>query len=189
MKKWVLLVLSLLMVLMLAMPTMAQTGEPESAQSAGAVSTSYTVEFTYDGKLYVMPGDSSVRLSAVLDKVGLTGEAEAVEISDASLFSASNATEDICKDGIPAFGRHPHDIPVLHVYPVKHSAGRVDFQSIIKHIDVDFTANHKVITMDQGVDDTFSYRAFRVVRKFNPTIWFFKPSLVGVAVHECFPLL
>ena len=92
MKKWVLMILGLLMMLVLAVPAMAQTGEPDAAQNAGTVSAPYTVEFTYDGNQYVMPGDSSVRLSAVLDKVGLTGEAEAVAVSDESLFSASNAT-------------------------------------------------------------------------------------------------
>jgi hypothetical protein len=92
MKKWVLMILGLLMMLVLAVPAMAQTGEPDAAQNAGTVSAPYTVEFTYDGNQYVMPGDSSVRLSAVLDEVGLTGEAEAVAVSDESLFSASNAT-------------------------------------------------------------------------------------------------
>lgn len=90
MKKWVLMILSLLMMLTLAASAMAQTGEPESKQSAA--SCDYTVEFTYEGKQYVMPGDSSVRLSAILDGVGLTGEVSAVEISNTSLFSASNAT-------------------------------------------------------------------------------------------------
>ncbi len=74
----------------LAVPAMAQTGEPESTQSV--VSSAYTVEFTYDGNQYVMPGDSSVRLRAILNEIGLTGEAVAVEISDTTLFSASNAT-------------------------------------------------------------------------------------------------
>lgn len=92
MKKWALMILSLLMMLALAAPAMAQTGEPDAAQNAGTVSAPYTVEFTYDGNQYVMPGDSSVRLSAVLDEIGLTGEAEAVSISDESLFSASNET-------------------------------------------------------------------------------------------------
>lgn len=48
----------------------------------------YTVEFTYDNKQYVLPGDSEVALSEVLDTVGLTGEVSDVEVSDESLFSA-----------------------------------------------------------------------------------------------------
>ena len=52
----------------------------------------YTVEFTYNTLEYVLPGDSSVAMSEILSTLGLTGEVEAVEISDASLFSASNET-------------------------------------------------------------------------------------------------
>ncbi|XME02180.1 YDG domain-containing protein [Lachnospiraceae bacterium C1.1] len=48
----------------------------------------YTVEFTYDNKQYVLPGDSEMALSEVLDTVGLTGEVSAVEVSNESLFSA-----------------------------------------------------------------------------------------------------
>ena len=48
----------------------------------------YTVEFTYDSKQYVLPGDSELALSEILDTVGLTGEVSAVEVSDENLFSA-----------------------------------------------------------------------------------------------------
>ena len=48
----------------------------------------YTVEFTYDEKQYVMKGDTTVALSDILEKVGLTGEVSEVEVSDESLFSA-----------------------------------------------------------------------------------------------------
>ena len=74
----------------MAVPAMAETGMPEAAQ--GAAHSTYTVEFTYEGRQYVMSGDSTVRLSEILGKVGLTGVVEAVEISDTSLFSASNET-------------------------------------------------------------------------------------------------
>ncbi len=51
-------------------------------------SAPYTVEFTYNGLQYVLPGDSSTELSEILDRVGLTGEVSAEEVSDESLFSA-----------------------------------------------------------------------------------------------------
>ncbi|MEE1159123.1 MAG: hypothetical protein UHS51_06845, partial [Atopobiaceae bacterium] len=53
-------------------------------------SSSYTVEFTYGDLGYALPGGSSVAVSEVLAALGLTGEATAVEVSDASLFSASD---------------------------------------------------------------------------------------------------
>ena len=52
----------------------------------------YTVEFTYNNLEYVLSGGKSVALSEILSALGLSGEAEAVSVSDASLFSASNAT-------------------------------------------------------------------------------------------------
>jgi len=52
----------------------------------------YTVEFYYTEKEYVMPGDSVIPMSEILTTLGLTGEVTAVEISDTSLFSASNET-------------------------------------------------------------------------------------------------
>ena len=48
----------------------------------------YTVEFTYENKQYVLPGDSEVALSDILEAVGLSGEASDVEVSKSSLFSA-----------------------------------------------------------------------------------------------------
>ena len=90
MKKWVLIFLSIVMMLGLAVPVLAEAGTAEAAQ--GAANAAYTVEFNYEGRQYVMPGDSTVRLSEILDGVGLTGAVEAVAVSDASLFSASNET-------------------------------------------------------------------------------------------------
>ncbi len=46
----------------------------------------YTVEFTYNDLQYVLNGGSSIELSEILDKVGLTGEVPAVEVSDANRF-------------------------------------------------------------------------------------------------------
>ncbi len=72
MKKWVLIIFSIVMMLVLAVPVLAEAGTTEAVQ--GAANAAYTVEFTYDGHQYVMPGDSTVRLSEILDAVGLVGE-------------------------------------------------------------------------------------------------------------------
>ena len=70
MKKWVLIFLSIVM--MLAVPVLAETGTAEAAQ--GAAHSAYTVEFTYEGRQFVMSGDSTARLSEILEAVGLVGE-------------------------------------------------------------------------------------------------------------------
>lgn len=51
----------------------------------------FTVEFTYDGKEYVLPGDDLVRLDEVLTAIGITGEIEDAEVSNNALFEAHNS--------------------------------------------------------------------------------------------------
>ena len=60
-----------------------------SKSLAAANNSSYTVEFTYGGKQYVMNGDTTIHLSNILDYIGLSGEVSSVNVSDSSLFSAS----------------------------------------------------------------------------------------------------
>ena len=52
----------------------------------------YQVEFTYEKKQYVLPGDQSVPLSEILKEVGLVGEVTDVQCSNTKLFSASRET-------------------------------------------------------------------------------------------------
>ena len=66
------------------------TGGEVSAETGGF--SIYTVEFTYNNLEYVLPGNTSVSMSEILTAVGLTGEVTAAEVSDASLFSASDVT-------------------------------------------------------------------------------------------------
>ena len=49
----------------------------------------YTVEFTYNGLEYVLPGNTSISLDEILKTLGLSGEVTAAEVSDESLFSVS----------------------------------------------------------------------------------------------------
>gem|GEM_PF-1019544 len=54
----------------------------------------YVVEFTYGGLQYVLDGDSSVALSDILDKVGLTGEATDAKSSNTKLFTVKKDDSD-----------------------------------------------------------------------------------------------
>lgn len=54
----------------------------------------YTVEFTYNNMQYVLPGDSTIDLSEILAKIGLSGEVTAVSVSDSTLFSAEKNAEN-----------------------------------------------------------------------------------------------
>ena len=88
MKKCFLLMLSIM--LMLSLPVPAEAGGRDTVQEAERAA--YTMEFTWDGKQYVMAGDSSVALSEILAALGLTGEVTEVTVSKSALFSASNET-------------------------------------------------------------------------------------------------
>nr|MCR4658648.1 hypothetical protein [Lachnospiraceae bacterium] len=66
--------------------TVETNGDTATAETDGF--SLYTVEFTYNDLQYVMPGDSEIALSEILDKVGLAGEVTEVSVSDSSLFSA-----------------------------------------------------------------------------------------------------
>ena len=68
-------------------------GDTATAETDGF--SLYTVEFTYDNKQYVLPGDSEVALSEVLNTVGLTGDVSDVEVSDESLFSAKKCKTSV----------------------------------------------------------------------------------------------
>ena len=54
----------------------------------------YTLEFTYGDLQYVMDGDSSVLLSGILEKVGLTGTVTAASSSDEKLFTVEQQQAD-----------------------------------------------------------------------------------------------
>ena len=71
-----------------AAETIPETGEETTAAVETDGFSRYTVEFTYNDLQYVMPGDSEVKLSEILDAVGLSGEVTEVSVSDSSLFSA-----------------------------------------------------------------------------------------------------
>lgn len=67
-------------------------GDEVSAKTDGF--SFYTVEFTYGNMQYVLPGDSTIDLSEILAKIGLSGEVTAVSVSDSTLFSAEKNAEN-----------------------------------------------------------------------------------------------
>lgn len=67
-------------------------GDEVSVQTDGF--SFYTVEFTYNNMQYVLPGDSTIDLSEILAKIGLSGEVTAVSVSDSTLFSAEKNAEN-----------------------------------------------------------------------------------------------
>lgn len=67
-------------------------GEEVSAKTDGF--SFYTVEFTYGNMQYVLAGDSTIDLSEILAKVGLSGEVTAVVVSNSALFSAEKTADN-----------------------------------------------------------------------------------------------
>ena len=67
-------------------------GDEVSAKTDGF--SFYTVEFTYGSMQYVLLGDSTINLSEILAKVGLSGEVTAVSVSNSALFSATKNADN-----------------------------------------------------------------------------------------------
>lgn len=67
-------------------------GDEVSAKTDGF--SFYTVEFTYGNMQYVLAGDSTIDLSEILAKVGLSGEVTAVSVSNSALFSAEKTADN-----------------------------------------------------------------------------------------------
>ena len=67
-------------------------GDEVSAKTDGF--SFYTVEFTYGNMQYVLAGDSTIDLSEILAKVGLSGEVTAVSVSNSALFSATKNADN-----------------------------------------------------------------------------------------------
>ncbi len=67
-------------------------GDEVSAKTDGF--SFYTVEFTYGNMQYVLLGDSTIDLSEILAKVGLSGEVTAVSVSNSALFSATKNADN-----------------------------------------------------------------------------------------------
>ena len=66
--------------------------DAEDVPEIGGIS--YTVEFHYAGRGYVLPGDESAALAEVLEALGITGGIEDAAVSDETLFSAARDGED-----------------------------------------------------------------------------------------------
>lgn len=65
----------------------------DTASNTATVTTDgfslYTVEFTYEGKQYVLDGEKSVRLDEVLNHIGITGKIEDADVSDWAKFEVN----------------------------------------------------------------------------------------------------
>ncbi len=78
--------------------------DPETTVAVETDSFSYyTVEFTYEKMEYVLEGDSSVPMSDILSAVGLKGEVTAAEVSDDTLFKASDESGEWMVSALKAF--------------------------------------------------------------------------------------
>ncbi len=79
--------LKLLFLALAALALILCAGSAALAEGAG-----YTVEFTFGGQEYVLPGGGQAPLAEILKALGLEGEAASAAVSDEALFSASNET-------------------------------------------------------------------------------------------------
>ena len=98
----------------------SQTGDDSAVVVKGQ--SSYTVEFTYNGKQYVMQGGTTVPLADVLAGIGISGEVSDVKTSSLSLFSVQ------LQDGTWIVAAHK---PFTSTEWMRVTAGGVEHQIVV----------------------------------------------------------
>lgn len=102
MRKKLNLITTLLFIMVLFIPTII-SAKIENDEFQTADSSSYTVEFTYNSKEYVMKGDTRVLLEDILEFVGLSGEISSYEISNKNLFDVIKINNRLYVEAKKAF--------------------------------------------------------------------------------------
>ena len=143
-----------------------ETGEETTAVVETNGFSIYQVEFTYNKLEYVLPGDSAVPMSEILNTLGLTGEVTAVEVSDTSLFSASNETGEWIVTAHQAFSSTEwmkvtingvaYEITVTDTQAIPTTIGGTDYTLFTGFTATDGTAVDNAFVYENAVDGSTS---------------------------------
>ena len=76
-------------------------------------------------------------------------------------------------------------IKVLYNRTIKHPSRRIYFHTIIKNVNVYFTPNLHIVSMNQGIHNNFVHRLFWILRHLYTPITGFFPSLFCIVLNTC----
>lgn len=92
--------------------------------------------------------------------------------------------EYIGDDGVAPQGGYGVDVKILDEGAVDHSAGCDEFDAVVVDVDVEFTSNHRVLTMNEVVYKYFCNSPFGVFGEVEPVGGEFVPALGCVGFDE-----
>ena len=79
---------------------------------------------------------------------------------------------------------HSIDVIFLDWLSFKHSAGRLDFQPVIIHVNMNFAAEDNIITVYKGINQSFGHCPVTIVRLIHPIMGLFHKTDFGVVAHK-----
>ena len=101
----------------------------------------------------------------------------------------AQTVEHIGQHRVTPSGRHGQRVAVLDHRPVRHTARRVDLQTVIVDVNVDLAAVDEIIAVRQRVDKRLVVAALDVFGQFLPRVGCFAPHHAGVALDERLAIL
>ena len=96
----------------------------------------------------------------------------------ASALHILQATEDVGKYRITATRSHVHHVHVFDRAAIHKTSRRVYFQSVVIHVDVNFTSQFQIVTMNEGIYQSFFYGTLWVLWVFKAIVRGLTPSLL-----------
>ena len=102
----------------------------------------------------------------------------------AAAFHEAHAVKEISDHGIAAHGSNRVDVAILDGLAFEHATRRLDFQTIIIHVNVDLTAAHDIISMDQGIDQGLSHGAACIVWLVHTILCLLLKAHLGIVADE-----
>lgn len=116
--------------------------------------------------------------------VEFRGERENFPEAGASFFHIVHLREHIGYDGVSPQGGYGVDVKILDEGAVDHSSGCGEFDAVVIDVDVEFASNHRVLAMDQVIDEHFGDGPFGVFGEVEPVGGKLVPALGGVGFDE-----
>ena len=116
--------------------------------------------------------------------VELRGERQNFSEAGAAFFHIVHLREYIGNDRVAPQGGYGVNVKILDEGAVDHSAGCGEFDAVVVDVDVKFTSNYRVLTMNEVIDEHFGDGPFGVFGEVEPVGGELVPALGRVGFDE-----